>query len=272
MTDPDPARRDAHTSEAMQFLWINAGEAELATSIDLPRGRGPWPVVVIVPGFSGDRIGRSYHFVEFGRRLNALGIACVRFDHAGCGESTGDQTLYSMRTVERDCLAVGEYVADDPRFDHTRLGIVGSSLGALGGVMMAARYRAKGLLLWAPVCDLPGLTAQAAPREYIEKVLDEIGFAPYKGVRMGPTYFDYLAHLDPDEHLTTYRGPVFIAHSRNDESVPIEHAHQFVELCRRHDLPCELLEFDGTTHDFHLEPERSKLLGESVARLRQWLS
>lgn len=268
---PEPDRSDAPTPETMQFCWIESGDARLAASIDLPGSAPPWPVVVIVHGFSGDRIGRSYHFVEFGRRLNALGIACARFDHAGCGESTGDQRAYSMGTVERDCLDVAEYLARDGRFDMGRLGVVGSSLGALGGTMLASRFHARGLLLWAPVCDLPGITAEAAPAEVVQRSLEQVGFAPFKGLRIGPTYFDHLGHLDPAQHVPSLTAPVFIAHARDDRAVPIDHARRYVQLCRDHDIECEFMEFEGSTHDFHEEPARSRLLQASLERMGKWL-
>lgn len=271
MTQRDPARTDANPSETMQFCWIDSGEAHLATSIDLPRSAPPWPVIIIVHGFSGDRIGRSYHFVEFGRTLNALGMACVRFDHAGCGESTGDQRLYHMGSIERDCTAVGQWLSRDGRFDMARLGVVGSSMGGLGGLMSAARFHAKGLLLWAPVCDLPGITKEVAPPDQVQKSIEQVGFAPFKGLRIGPTYFDYLDHLDPAEQIKSLRCPVFIAHAREDQAVPIEHSREYLRLCHSHSVSCELMEFEGSTHDFHLEPARSKLIRESVQRMSRWL-
>ncbi len=272
MTQRESGRQDSPPPPEMQFCWIDSGEAQLATSIDLPRSGAPWPVVVLVHGFSGDRIGRSYHFVEFGRMLGALGIACVRFDHAGCGESTGDQRHYSMATVERDCLAVAHWLARDDRFDMKRLGVAGSSLGALGGVMMAAKFNAKGLLLWAPVCDLPGITREAAPPHVVQKSIEQIGFAPFKGIRIGPSYFDHLEHLDPTKQMQSLKAPVFIAHARDDQAVPIEHSNQYVHLCRSAGVACELMEFEGMTHDFHEEPVRSQLLRESVDRMSRWLT
>ncbi len=271
MSDASPARRDADPSQIMQFLWIDTGEASLATSIDLPVAAPPWPVVVLVHGLSGDRIGRSYHFVEFGRRLAARGIACVRFDHAGCGESTGDQLSLSMRTIERDALAVVDHLRGDGRFEMNRLGVAGSSLGGLGAVMLAATCRARALCLWAPVCDLPGMTRALAARTPLAETLEAIGHAPFKGLRLGPTYFAHLDHLDPAGYLAAYRGRVFIAHAREDQAVPISESRRYVRLCEEHGVPCELLEFDGSTHDFHEEPARSRLLLESISRMCRWL-
>lgn len=268
----EPAWSAADESRGMQFLWIDTGEAHLAASIDLPQARPPWPVVVLVHGLSGDRIGRSYQFVEFGRRLAALGAACVRFDHAGCGESTGDQESLSMRTVERDCLAVAAHLERDERMDMSRLGVVGSSLGALGAVMMASRLGARGLALWAPVCDLPGMTAALAARIPLQETLEAVGYAPFKGMRLGPAYFDHLDHLDPAAHLRSYRGPVFIAHAREDQAVPVGQSHRYIELCRECGVPCELMEFEGGTHDFHEDPARSHLLRETIARMGRWMS
>lgn len=48
------------------------------------------PIVCIFHGFTGDKIGPHFIFVKLSRILARRGIASVRFDFAGSGESDGD--------------------------------------------------------------------------------------------------------------------------------------------------------------------------------------
>ena len=146
----------------MQFEWIQSGSERLATAIDLPAGEGPWPTVVIVHGLTGHRLGRSYHLVEFARRLSAAGIACVRFDQAGCGESTGAFQDLTIPRMIADTLAVTDYLQTQTWCDAGKLGLVGISLGALPTVAVDAKIDTAAVALWAPVDDMPYVFSQTA--------------------------------------------------------------------------------------------------------------
>lgn len=263
----------------LERVWIDApaldgdqGAVQLAASIDVPAAPPPpWPVVVLFHGFSGHKIGRSYHFVEFGRRLAARGIACVRFDHAGCGESTGDQTRMSLKTIERDGRAVWDWLRSGRRFDASRVALVGSSMGSLGALLVDRRAGARGLVFWAPVFDLKELVEGKVRDVDAVAAMQLLGHVPYRGIRLGQSYFDALGHADAAALLHSGRSPVLIVHSRDDEVVGVAHGRRMAEAARAAARPCEFLELDAATHDFHEEPVRSRMLKASVERIAMWL-
>jgi len=51
---------------------------------------GKVPVVAIYHGFTGNKMEPHFIFVKLSRALEKKGIASVRFDFAGSGESDGD--------------------------------------------------------------------------------------------------------------------------------------------------------------------------------------
>ena len=55
-----------------------------------PEGDGPFPTVCFYHGFCVDRIGIMRLHELFARKCVENGIACVKFDFYGCGESDGD--------------------------------------------------------------------------------------------------------------------------------------------------------------------------------------
>ena len=62
----------------------------LRGDVRLPEGTGPFPVVCFYHGFCVDRIGQMRLHELFARKCAVNGIACVKFDFYGCGESDGD--------------------------------------------------------------------------------------------------------------------------------------------------------------------------------------
>ncbi|MFA7236832.1 MAG: alpha/beta fold hydrolase, partial [Phycisphaeraceae bacterium] len=175
----------------MRFEYITSGENELAASVSLPppeaateaapdAGGGPWPTVIVVHGLTGSRMGKSYHLVEFARKLAERGIACVRFDQAGCGESTGKFEDLTIRTMADDARAVYEWTRAQPWCDRRprprRIGVTALSLGALAA---AGLPDGMGLALWAGVFDLPGVFKVTA-KTGLRALLEHQGWIPYR--------------------------------------------------------------------------------------------
>lgn len=249
----------------MQFQFIPAGENQLAASIDRPQGHadGRVPLVIVVHGLTGQRIGKSYHLVEFARRLNDRGIACLRFDQAGCGESTGRFVDLTIQSMVEDLNAVRAW-ADEQRWcDADRSGFVGLSLGALPVVASEARRHARAIALWAPVYDMPrvfNLTARSGLRALVEHQ----GWVPYRGLRIGADFINTLDAVDTPAALARGRAPLLLCHSRHDDIVPFVESEAYAERCEAIGRSCELVPFDRADHDFGQYDHRQQLLARTL--------
>ena len=139
---------------AQTFLTIPVGHDSLAACLTNPPGDGSAPLVVTCHGLTGTRVGTCYRSVRLARRLATEGIACLRFDFRGCGESDGRfEDLSPPRLIE-DLLAVLDAARDLVGIDPTRLGLVGSSFGAFTIASASDRIRnLKCAAFWAPVAD-----------------------------------------------------------------------------------------------------------------------
>jgi len=96
-------------------------------------------------------------------------------------------------------------------FDLTRLGVVGTSLGALGALSFDARFGSRQVALWAPVYDLAALTNRVGKEAEARAAIAMLGFAPFKGVRLGPGYFEHLELLNAAELLAQGESPILVA-------------------------------------------------------------
>lgn len=126
---------------------VTSHAVELATDtgtlygvLDLPRGDGPFPAVLIHPGSEPtDRDGnqtrmKSDSLKMLGHALTGRGIACLRIDKRGVAASAKaglrEEDL-RIETYAADAAAWARFLRADERF--TRLGFVGHSEGALIG-------------------------------------------------------------------------------------------------------------------------------------------
>jgi uncharacterized protein len=117
----------------------------LAGTLTLPRGVSRAPAVVTISGSGAqDRDEalptlRGYRpFRDIADALGRRGIAVLRLDDRGFGESTGDATTATSADFADDVRAALAWLRDRPDVDAGRLGLVGHSEGGLIAPMVAA--------------------------------------------------------------------------------------------------------------------------------------
>ena len=246
--------------------FVPSGDESLATSVDLPptgEAAGPHPVVIVAHGLTGNRIGRSYHMVEFGRRLAAQGIACVRFDQRGCGESTGRFVDLTIPAMAADCCAIAQWARQQPWCDGERTGYLGISMGALPTVAADAAHPGSALALWAPVYDMPRVFWNTA-RTGLQGILEGQGWVPYRGLAIGKPMIDQLNAVATPEKLAANDSPVLVFHSKADETVNFEEGAAYEARCYEVGRSVRFETSATANHDFSEYEDRQRLLGTTV--------
>ena len=112
---------------SQMLTYTSQAGKELTLDVDLPSGKGPFPVVVWVHG-GGWTGGDSSAFVEFSQRMTLQGIAGVRINYR-LANKADDATLEDALS---DVLSSIDWVkanAEKYHFDIKRLGIAGASAG-----------------------------------------------------------------------------------------------------------------------------------------------
>jgi len=129
-----------YTVEAVTFDNEPAG-VTLAGTLTLPEGDGPFPAAVLISG-SGpqDRdetlVGHK-PFLVLADHLTRAGVAVLRYDERGVGESSGDFSTALTDDFADDALAGVAFLKDDPRIMTDRVGLIGHSEGGLVAPMAA---------------------------------------------------------------------------------------------------------------------------------------
>ena len=124
------------------FESVAAG-VTLAGTLTIPPGSGPHPAVVLVSG-SGpqdrdETVFGHRPFLVLADHLTRRGIAVLRYDDRGVGESTGNISVAVTPDFADDAEGAVRYLATLPAVDEQKIGIIGHSEGAIVAPIVANR-------------------------------------------------------------------------------------------------------------------------------------
>lgn len=107
-----------------------------AAWLTLPPMPGPHPAVVLVHGLGATH---DMMLAQYEQHFAAAGIAVLAFDYRCTGASEGEpRQRISMPSQRQDVVAALDHLKTIPAIDADRLGLWGTSLGAMNVVRVAA--------------------------------------------------------------------------------------------------------------------------------------
>jgi uncharacterized protein len=127
------ARRLPLRTEPVTF---SDGDVRLAGTLILPAGRGPHPAVVFTHG-SGPNVRSSFSGLGF--LLAMHGVAALKYDKRGVGDSTGDYAKATFADLADDAAAGARMLQTRPDIDPRRIGFWGLSQGSSIAPLAASR-------------------------------------------------------------------------------------------------------------------------------------
>lgn len=133
---------DAYESFDVKFV-NEKDNVTLAGTITIPKQGKNFPAVVLVSGSGlqnrdSELMGHK-PFERIADYLSSRGIAVLRYDDRGFGESNGDATTATTLNFMEDALAAVKFLKNySERIDTDKIGIVGHSEGGAIAIMAAA--------------------------------------------------------------------------------------------------------------------------------------
>ena len=147
-----PALRSAAppVTEAIELLHFGPG-ASLYGALHHPIGGTAERAVLVCAPLGQEHVRTHFVLNRLARHLAGAGVAVLRFDHAGCGDSLGDSRDASVARWTQDIVDARAELAQ--RTGARRVGAVGVRLGATLLCQAQEQIELTNLVLWDPVCD-----------------------------------------------------------------------------------------------------------------------
>ena len=153
----DPRAEAPYGSEEVRF---RGDGVELAGTLTLPPGPGPFPAVALLSGSGaqnrdGELMGHR-PFLVLADHLTRRGIAVLRADDRGVGGSEGNLAQATSSDLAGDALAAVRYLRSRREVAWRRIGLLGHSEGGLVAPLAASRSSDVRFLVLLAAPGVPG--------------------------------------------------------------------------------------------------------------------
>lgn len=252
--------------------FTNSGQ-KLFGILHQPDGGAPKRGAILLHGWSSCRMGPHRILVETARRLAGEGVAALRFDHRGRGDSEGEDADADLDGMISDAVAAADFLRE--RAGVGELAMIGICSG--GNVAIGAatlRDDVSRIVAWSTLPFQPHRSRAMDVKktshfalEYMKKVFRAetwrkliAGGVNYRMV--GKALFGHYVRTDPEgrnpkdsardimEAFSKYRGRVRFIYGGADPEASAAKEHYDV-FCRDHALPADYVFVAGANHNYY---------------------
>ncbi len=229
----------------MQFQKVsfkNANGENLSARLDLPVTGEPVAFALFAHCFTCSKNLRAVGNIS--KALNREGIAVLRFDFTGLGESEGDFADTNFSSNVTDLVAAADFL--DKKFQAPKI-LIGHSLGG-AAVLQAAGNISSAIAvatIGAPADPTHVKHLFVSTQETIEKEGEaEVSIAG-RAFKIKKQFFDDLEQTKMQESIRNLKRALLIFHSPVDNIVGVENAAKIFEAARH---PKSFVSLDHADH------------------------
>lgn len=254
----------------------------LAGTLVQPDGQSHHAAVLVHGG------GVTRHEAGFYTRLATGlaegGVASLRFDLPGHGESEGRQEELSLAGVLNAIRAAQEHLCQETAAESASL-VAASFSGGLAAYYAARRPAdVERLVLFNPLLDYKQRFVDQKDFWQHDYLTDEAardlakqGFLPHSpSFKLSRALLNEVFWLDARGALADIQAPTLVVHGTDDTFIPVESSR---DADRRLSAPHRLLELKGAQHGFavhedptYANPQSQAWQAEVIAAVRDWLT
>lgn len=235
----------------------------------LPSSDAPVPAVLMLHGFASQRNEVGDMYTRLAASLAERGIASLRIDFRGWGESAGDMADSTVGGQVEDTAAAYAYLRGVEGIDAARIGVIGFSLGGSVAVFAAGENpdAYQSMVLWSSSTGLYDTFVEELGQENFDtaaadgQVTIDLGF---REVTLGSDFFTTLNAYDDEAEFARYSGAFMVVAGSEDRSA------DFLDWYREHAQGALRASFlvDGADHIYNVltdDQTNSNLVIEKTA-------
>ena len=251
--------------------------SRIPATLVLPEGEGPFPLVALVHGFAGSR-QEGGGYPREAEALAQAGIASIRMDFAGCGDSRESFRHATLREMAEDVVCCMDYACAHAPIDRARLGLQGMSLG--GRIVMellnSAPLPVAAAALISPAADnsvlIPLFGSEAGFYAAYDQAKRE-GFYHYYDeliqvwLDIDADWFAQVLEMDTLGCARPFPGPMQVVWAADDTVVPPAISRKAAEA-----YGAPMVEITGDGHSFGCYSDRADVLARLIDCQRDFFS
>jgi len=255
-----------------QPLMLNNGEYAVPGILQLPNDNRPDPpkvaAVVMLHGTASqkDEVGNLYK--QLAELLAGSGIATLRIDFAGTGNSPVDYLKYTPASAERDARTAVDYLSAQSRIDPARIGVIGFSQGGLIAQLLAEHdTRIKALVTWSSTAGDGAGPYQKLFDQYAAEARQNgfavMNFSWRSPLKLSEAWFEQISAQTSMTDLKKFTGDQLAVAGSIDTDVPAVSSLQLLDASGARNAQMVLIK--GADHTFNVlsqvpQPQTAELL------------
>lgn len=217
-------------TETRQSIVIENQDQQIFGVLHRPLDTDNAPIVVIHHGFASSKHGSNRCYVHLAEALTKHGIAALRFDFRGSGDSEGSLEQIALGDLVSDSTAICRHLQDIEGIDPSRMGMFGASLGGTIAILSGTTQAdLKALALWAPVAS-----GELWYRDFLKQYPELANQDPskvlgsYRGVALNAQFREQFSQMCAHKSIEKLSPlPILHMHGEKDSSISLAHQEAF---------------------------------------------
>jgi len=244
-------------------LSLSAGDVQLSAVLVSPQeGSAESIAIMLHGGPGGEKDGPSQLYSNLAAELAGAGVASIRFDFRGVGESSGryrDMTISSQTKEYEAVFALCRHMG------FSNVAVIGESYGGTIAVRSRTANPDAVVLLW-PAIDFFDVTFAPFATPQKMELARRDGYTVEDGDEIGLAFLEELHEVrDVWRDVKALSAPTLLIHGTGDVEVPYsqsERAHDLIRSAKK------LVLVDGADHCMR-EPEERVVVNQEIV---DWLA
>lgn len=258
-------------------LTIKGAHYDIPAVFTVPDRTGAVPAVVLIHGTGSDKNEVGNMFGRLASALEWRGIASIRFDFAGCGDSPASPLELTFKGEVGDLDAVFDCARGSAAIDARRIALLGFSQGARVAADLMGRRgdEIPAAVFWSGACQqgVHDIFETWRDTYYADAVKNGYAVLPSTwrdDLWLTKDWFDEIGASRPLDCLARYKGAMLAIAGELDDLVPCAHAAEIAGAVAGGDAASCV--FKGVGHTYNAGAGINDLSEQVIAMTADWLA